>query len=155
MKRETSNSRLINANSAKIFSALSNPDLILKWQAPEDMVGKIHYFNFEVGGSYSMSLFYSNNEMVGKTQANEDRFTSKFITIETDRKIVQSIQFDTENTESANEMLMEINLEPKGDQTLVTFNFKNLPQEIDPKDNEAGTESSLEKLAKLVESGID
>lgn len=35
--------------------------------------------------------------------------------------------------------------------TKVTIVFKNIPTDIDPKDNETGTEQSLEKLAHYVE----
>jgi hypothetical protein len=33
----------------------------------------------------------------------------------------------------------------------VTIVFKNIPAGIDPKDNETGTEQSLEKLARYVD----
>lgn len=151
MKQETSTSRLIKANASKVFEALSNPDSIVKWQVPGEMTGKIHYFEFKVGGSYSMSLFYPGNGNEGKTNQNEDRFTSKFLEIELNKRIVESIVFDSENDSFTQEMFMEIELESKNEETLVTFSFKNIPKGVDPKDNEAGTKSSLEKLAKLVE----
>jgi hypothetical protein len=48
-------------------------------------------------------------------------------------------------------MIMEVTLEPKGKGTEVTFLFKNIPPGIRPEDNEAGTQSTLEKLARYVE----
>lgn len=151
MKQETSNTRIIKADLSRVFQALSNPDSIVKWQVPGDMTGKIHFFDFSVGGGYAMSLYYPANEGIGKTENNEDKFTSKFLEIENNKKIVESITFETEDKDFTGEMLMQIDLEKVETGTSVTFTFKNIPNGIDPKDNEDGTKSSLEKLAKLLE----
>ena len=46
---------------------------------------------------------------------------------------------------------MVITFEAEGAGTKVTILFKNIPSGIRPEDNEAGTESTLEKLARYVE----
>jgi Activator of Hsp90 ATPase homolog 1-like protein len=48
-------------------------------------------------------------------------------------------------------MIMEVTFEVKGTGTRVTILFKNIPSDIRPEDNEAGTKSSLKKLAGYVE----
>ena len=152
MKQETSNTRIIKADLSDVFDALSNPDSIVKWQVPGDMTGKIHFFDFRIGGGYSMSLYYPAEEgSIGKTESNEDRFTSKFLEIENNKKIVESVTFESQDKDFAGEMLMQIDLEKLETATAVTFTFKNIPKGINPKDNEEGTKSSLEKLAKLLE----
>lgn len=151
MKQETSNTRIIKADLSKVFNALSDPDSIVKWQVPREMTGKIHFFDFRVGGGYAMSLYYPVNEGIGKTKSNEDRFTSKFLEIEDNKKIVESVTFETQDKDFAGEMLMQIDLKKVETGTSVTFIFKNIPKGINPKDNEEGTRSSLEKLAKLLE----
>lgn len=151
MKQESSNTRIIKAEASKIFDALSNPDSIVKWQVPGDMTGKIHFFDFTIGGSYSMSLYYPSEENQGKTELNEDRFTAKFLEIENDKRIVESVTFDSKDQAFSGEMLMQIDLKKVETGTAVTFTFKNIPKGINPKDNEEGTNSSLEKLAKMVE----
>ena len=152
MKQETSNTRIIKADLSKVFHALSNPDSIVKWQVPGDMTGKIHFFDFKVGGSYSMSLYYPAKEgSIGKTESNEDRFTSKFLEIENNKKIVESVTFESQDEDFAGEMLMQIDLKKVETGTAVTFTFKNIPKGINPKDNEEGTKSSLEKLTKILE----
>ena len=65
---------------------------------------------------------------------------------------MQAITFDTSNPDFAGEMTMEIKLEPIDNGTKVTFLFEDIPQGIRPEDNEAGTISSLEKLAKYVKA---
>jgi len=148
----TQNSKLIKASPETIYKALTDPSAIEVWQVPGDMTGKIHYFDLKQNGGYSMSLFYPETEekMKGKTSAKEDRFTSKFIELSPYKKIIQAIKFDSLDPAFANEMIMEITMQPVDDRTKVTFLFKNLPEGINPSDNEAGTISSLEKLAKYV-----
>jgi len=46
---------------------------------------------------------------------------------------------------------MEVTFETKGNATKVTILFKNIPPGIRPEDNEAGTQSTLDKLARYVE----
>jgi uncharacterized protein YndB with AHSA1/START domain len=116
------------------------------------MTGKIHDFELKIGGGYEMSLLYNDNETEGKTSGNEDRFSSTFTEIKPFEKIVQTINFQSDNNEFKDEMIMEVHLERvKNDSTKVTIIFRNIPTGIDPKDNEDGTEQSLEKLAKYVE----
>ena len=46
---------------------------------------------------------------------------------------------------------MEVTFEYRDNGTKVTFLFKDIPKGIKPEDNEAGTISTLEKLAHYVE----
>jgi hypothetical protein len=49
-------------------------------------------------------------------------------------------------------MIMEVRFERQGTATLVTIVFTNLPLGVRPEDNEKGTEQSLDKLEKYVQS---
>jgi len=51
----------------------------------------------------------------------------------------------------AGEMIMEVTFEAEEGGTTVTILFKDIPPGIRPEDNEAGTRSTLEKLARYVE----
>jgi hypothetical protein len=46
---------------------------------------------------------------------------------------------------------MQVTFEDRDGGTVVTILFENLPSGIRPEDNDAGTRSSLEKLARYVE----
>jgi uncharacterized protein YndB with AHSA1/START domain len=150
---ETENSKHIKSTADKVFQALIDPRAIEIWQVPNDMTGKVHSYNFKVGGKYEMSLYYpdTENTMKGKSGEKEDKFTAEFIEIIPNKKIVEKVHFQSDNPSFKEPMTMQINLEPESDGTKVTFAFKNIPKGIEPEDNEAGTISSLEKLAKLVE----
>lgn len=100
-----------------------------------------------------MSLFYPKSELAssGKTSEKEDRFTASFLELKPNKKIVQAINFDSTNPDFSGEMIMEITLDPVENGTRISFLFRNIPPGIRPEDNEAGTQSSLEKLARFVE----
>jgi uncharacterized protein YndB with AHSA1/START domain len=153
MPQTTKNSRIIHATVEKVFEAFSNAKALEAWLAPSDMVGKVHNFNFREGGGYTMSLFYPESEVnfKGKSADKEDRFTSRYIEIITNKKIVEAVNFESDDANFAGEMTMEVTFTPHKDDTEVTFHFKNIPKGIKPEDNEAGTISTLEKLARYVE----
>jgi uncharacterized protein YndB with AHSA1/START domain len=117
------------------------------------MTGKVHTFDLRVGGGYEMSLFYaaSDKENRGKTEGKEDRFAVRFLELIPSEKIVEAVNFSSDNPDFSGEMTMEITLEPTDNGTRVTFLYKNIPIGIRPEDNEAGTRSSLEKLARYAE----
>ena len=89
--------------------------------------------------------------MKGKTSAKEDRFSARFIELTPPNKIIEAINFDSSDPNFSGEMIIEVTFEPIHEGTKVTFLFKNIPPGIRPEDNEAGTISSLEKLAQYVE----
>jgi uncharacterized protein YndB with AHSA1/START domain len=153
MPQTTKNSRIIHATVEKVFEAFSNAKALEAWLAPSDMVGKVHNFNFRVGGGYTMSLFYPESEVnaKGKTAGKEDKFSSRYIEIIPNKKIIEAVNFETNEADFAGEMIMEVTFASHQDGTEVTFHFKNIPRGIKPEDNEAGTISTLEKLAAFVE----
>lgn len=151
----TRNSRLINAAPEALYRAFTDPEALAVWLVPGEMTGKVHAFEARVGGGYQMSLYYpaSDAEAQGKTAAREDRYTARFVELTPPTRIVQAIIFDTTDPAFAGEMLMTVTLAPKAGGTEVTILFENIPSGIRPEDNEAGTESSLAKLARYVAGG--
>jgi len=148
------NSKIINASPEKLYHAFTNPTSLEQWQAPGDMTGKVHRFDLRVGGGYEMSLFYPATDKTsrGKTAGKEDRFKARFVELDPPTKIVEAVTFDSPDPAFSGEMTMEVTFEPEGPGTRVTIVFKNIPAGINPKDNETGTELSLEKLARYIES---
>lgn len=152
MDRTSTNSKTIYADRETVYKAFAEKEALEYWQAPDGMRGKIHNFDFKVNGKYEMSLFYNDGKTDGKTSGNEDRFLATFKEIKPNEKIVQAINFQSDNNEFKDEMIMEVHLETiDAKSTKVTITFKNIPLGIDPKDNEDGTEQSLSKLAEYVQ----
>jgi len=148
----TRNSKVIQASREKLYHAFTDPASLEQWQAPGEMTGKVHHFDLRVGGGYEMSLYYHATDKTsqGKTAGKEDRFKARFVKLDPPANIVEAIVFDSPDPAFSGEMLMEVTLESEGSGTRVTMLFKDIPTGIDPKDNETGTELSLEKLARYV-----
>ena len=100
-----------------------------------------------------MSLYYplSESSIQGKTSEREDRYTARFVELKPPEKIVEAITFDTVDPTFIGEMIMEVILEPEEGGTTVSIVFMDIPSGIRPADNEIGTQSTLEKLARFVE----
>jgi uncharacterized protein YndB with AHSA1/START domain len=139
-----------------VWRAFTEPDALELWQAPGDRTGKVHQFDLSVGGGYRMSLFYPESEPEGrgKTTEREDRYAARFLELEPPRRIVEAILFDSADPAFGGEMRLMISLEEQDPGTLVTLDFEDLSSGVSPEDNDAGSRSSLEKLARyLAESG--
>jgi len=149
----TRNSKVIKASREALYQAFTDPAALAVWLAPGEMTGKIYEFDGRLGGGYRMSLFYppSAQQTRGKTTEREDRFKARFFELTPLIRIVEAISFDSVDTAFSGEMFMVVTFEEREGATEVTIEFENIPYGIRPEDNEAGTRSSLEKLARYVE----
>ena len=139
------------------YGAFTDPAALEAWQAPGEVTAKVHEFDACVGGGYRMSLFYPTSGPAnrGKTAEREDRFTARFVELAPPTRIVQAITFDSADLAFAGEMTMMVTLEEVDTGTAVTIAFEGLPPGIRPEDNDVGTRSSLEKLARFVEATVN
>ena len=152
-RASTRNSKFIKATPEALYRAFTDPAALAVWLAPGDMTGEVHSFDHRVGGGYQMSLYYPSSEQTsrGKTRDREDRYTARFVELTPPRRIVEAITFDSVDPAFSGEMIMVVTFEAGDGGTTVSILFKDIPSGIRPQDNEAGTQSSLEKLARYVE----
>jgi uncharacterized protein YndB with AHSA1/START domain len=141
--------RIIKARPEDLYAAFMDPAALVAWLPPAEMTGQIHAFDARVGGGYRMSLFYPPTERSfrGKTSAREDRVNVRFVELVPARRIVQTVNFDTNNPAFFGEMTIVVTFDEVSGGTDVTFLCKNLPPGLRPEDNEAGARLSLEQLA--------
>lgn len=149
----TRNSKWIKAMPEVLYRAFTDPAALAVWFAPGDMTGEVHRFDERVGGGYEMSLYYSSSEhpLRGKTNDREDRYTARFVELSPPSRIVEAITFDSVDPAFSGEMIMEVTFEAEDGGTTVSVSLKDIPSGIRPEDNEAGTQLTLEKLARYVE----
>lgn len=149
----TRNTALIAASPAAVYRAFTEPAALVAWLVPGEMTARLHRFDLRVGGGYEMSLYYPPAESAarGKSAEREDRYTARFVELQPPHRIVEAIGFDTADPAFSGEMTMEVSLAPADGGTSVTVGFTNLPPGVSPAENEAGTRSSLEKLARYLE----
>lgn len=152
-RASTRNEKFIKATPEALYRAFTDPAALAVWLAPADMTGEVHSFDGRVGGGYQMSLYYPSSETIfrGKTEHREDRFTARFVELTPPRRIVEAITFDSVDPAFEGEMIMVVTFEAEDGGTTVSIFFQDIPSGIRPEDNEAGTRSTLEKLARYIE----
>jgi uncharacterized protein YndB with AHSA1/START domain len=149
----TRTSRIIKARPKEVYDAFIDPAALVAWLPPAGMTGEIHEFDARVGGGYRMSLFYPPNERAfrGKTSDREDMVNVRFVELAPPRRIVEAVNFVTADPAFFGEMTIVVTFEEVSGGTEVTFQCKNLPPGLRAEDNEAGSRSSLEQLARRFE----
>lgn len=151
--RKDAASKIIKASPQKIYAALTSPEAIAAWKPPGDMTCRIYEFNPEEGGTYRMAFVYPETESNthGKTSEHEDVFTGRFLELVPDKKIVEVVEFESDDPAFAGEMKMTTTLTPVPGGTEVAFLAENVPSGIKPEDHQEGMDSSLNNLAEFIE----
>jgi uncharacterized protein YndB with AHSA1/START domain len=151
--RIDSESRLIRANAAAIYNAYINPADLVRWLPPKGMNGRIDIFDPHPGGEYRIVLTYDPGAQSsqGKTTEDADVVHGRFLELVPNQKIVQSVQFDSDDPRFAGEMVMTWLLTPAPEGTTVQITAENVPVGISPADHAAGITATLANLAAFVE----
>lgn len=100
-----------------------------------------------------MSLVYEKPEdsQRGKTTGDTDTFQGRFAKLIPDEKIVEVIEFESQDPAFAGEMRMIVSFADAEGGTEVTVVCEDIPRGIRVEDNELGCKESLQKLAALLE----
>lgn len=149
-------SRLVRASPEAVSGAFLDPRLLMAWLPPKGMTGRTLLFEPWQGGRYRIELRYESAAPpggVGKSGARSDISAGRFLALEPGRKIVQSVQFESEGPAFAGEMILTWTFEPAGEGTNVIVTAECVPPGISAEDHAAGLASSLANLADLVEAG--
>ncbi|MCL5997711.1 MAG: SRPBCC family protein [Chloroflexi bacterium] len=146
-------SRMIKAPRRKVYQAFLDPEAVAAWMAPDTMRSRVHTFDPREGGQFRISLTYQKpaDSQRGKTSGDTDTYHGRFVQLVPDEKIVEAIEFESQELGFAGEMRMTVLLADVEGGTEVSLHYENVPTGIRPEDNEAGSRSSLQKLAALVE----
>jgi uncharacterized protein YndB with AHSA1/START domain len=155
--RVDSASRVINAPPADIYRAYVNPEALVRWLPPTGMKGRIETFDPRNGGEYRIVLTYVDpkHTAAGKTTRDADVVRGRFLELVPDRRIVQSVYFESTDSRFAGEMTLTWQLNPAPEGTTVEIVAENVPDGIAPADHEAGFAATLENLAAFVEGRPD
>ena len=153
MKRTDSASRVIRASPQAIYRTFVDPDRLLSWLPPAGMKGTLYVFEPRVGGGYRMSLKYldARESTRGKTTNDEDIVQGRFVDLVPDQRIVQLVEFESDDPAFAGAMRMTWSLAPVAEGTNVTIVCEDVPEGIQKEDHDAGLRSTLNNLARLFE----
>ena len=92
----------------------------------------------------------TTHEVSGKTSAHADVFHGKFLELVPGKRIVEQVQFESDDPAFAQPMIITTHLEPAGDGTRIRFVCTNVPDKIRPEDHQKGMASTLENLAAFL-----
>ena len=117
------------------------------------MKGQIHAFDPRVGGTYRMALTYDEpgHSMPGKTSEHSDVVAGQFLQLVPDERVVQLVEFESEDPAFAGAMTMTWALAAVPGGTEITILCENVPEGIRQEDHDAGLRSTLENLAAFTE----
>ena len=105
-------SRTIKAPRKRVYQALLDPEAVAAWLVPDTMQARVHTFEPREGGQFRISLTYQNpdDSQRGKTSGDTDTYHGRFAELVPDEKIVEVIEFESQDPGFAGEMTMTVML---------------------------------------------
>jgi uncharacterized protein YndB with AHSA1/START domain len=149
MSRTDRASRVIAAPVSRVYAALVDPEALTRWLPPDGMSGRFERFDARPGGSYRLVLTYADASAApGKTTADSDVVEVRFVDIVPEVRVVQAVDFVSEDPDQAGTMTMTWEVAAVADGTRVEIRAENVPAGISAADHAAGMSSSLANLAE-------
>ena len=145
-------SRVIAAPPSSVYDALVDPDALVSWLPPEGMTGRLERFDLRPGGSYRMVLTYDDpSTAAAKSTADSDVVDVRFVDIVPGERVVQAVDFESDDPAFAGTMTMTWQVVPVNGGTRVDVTAEDVPPGISAEDHAAGIASSLANLAAYLE----
>ncbi|GAA3925914.1 SRPBCC family protein [Streptomyces gulbargensis] len=148
-------SRRVAAPPSAVYRALLNPSAVARWRVPYGMTGEVHVFEAREGGAFRVSLTYGAHtpDGAGKSGARTDTYHGHFVELVPDERVVESVEFESDDPALTGTMTLTTLLVPLPDGTEVRVLHENVPDAVPAADNETGLRMALDRLAALVEDG--
>jgi uncharacterized protein YndB with AHSA1/START domain len=116
------------------------------------MSGRFERFDARAGGSYRLVLTYADVSTArGKTTANSDIVEGRFVDLVPGVRVVQAVDFVSDDPANAGTMTMTWQLTAVDGGTRVDIRADDVPAGISADEHAAGLRSSLANLATYLE----
>src|SRR5690242_5141000 len=120
MTRTDVASRVIAAPPERVYAALVDPDALVMWLPPDGMSGRFERFDARPGGSYRLVLTYADASVSrGKASADADIVDARFVDLVPGVRVVQAVDFVSDDPANAGTMTMTWELAAAGAGTRV------------------------------------
>ncbi len=146
---ESTTTRLIKAPRSRIYNALVDGLALSKWLHPAGTSSKLHECVPKVGGHLRMEITH------GPKPEDTRLFDLIFAELRPEEAVVFRGSFVSDDPAMASEMQLIFTLKEEAGGTRITLRHEGIPERISVEDNERGSESSLDNLARLVERHND
>lgn len=147
-------SRVVRASPQAVYRALLDRDSVAAWLPPKGMTAAVHEFDPREGGAFRFVLTFeqAHHATPGKASEHSDVVTGRYLSLIPSERVVQLIEFESNDPAFAGEMSMCWSLTEVTGGTEVTITAENVPEGITPEDHDAGMRSTLENLAAFTEA---
>lgn len=146
--------RVVLAPPERVYAALTDPDALAAWLPPTGMSGRFERFDLRPGGGYRLVLTYDpagSSGSVGKAADGTDVVEARFLEVVAGERIVQAVDFESDDPAFAGTMTMTWSVAPVEAGTRVEIVADDVPVGISAEDHAVGLWSSLVQLAAHVE----
>jgi len=145
-------SRVVAARPGRVFAALVDREALTAWLPPEGMTARFERFDPRSGGSYRLVLTYIDaSRAPAKATADSDIVEARYIDIVPDVRVVQAVDFLSDDPAFAGTMTMTWELTAVEGGTRVDITADDVPDGISAEHHATGLASSLANLAEHVE----
>jgi uncharacterized protein YndB with AHSA1/START domain len=152
MARTDTASMFIAASPERVFAALVDPDALVRWLPPKGMSGRFEHVDARPGGSYRLILTFDDTSTgSGKSTADSDVVDARFVEIVDGVRVVQAIDFASDDPAFAGTMTMTWDVAAVDGGTRVDITADDVPSGISAEDHATGLNSSLANLAGFLE----
>ena len=152
MTRTDTASQTVTTSRERIYAALLDPEAILHWLPPSGMAARFERFDARPGGGYRMVLTYADaSGSPGKATADSDVVDVRFIELVPDVRVVQAVEFVSDDPAFAGTMTMTWELAETDEGTRIEIRADDVPAGISAADHAAGLASSLANLAAYLD----
>lgn len=156
MSRTDHASRIINAAPERIYAAFTDPEQLRKWLPPEGATATIDAFDPAPGGAFCLTLTFADPVGGHGNSSDQTDVVKGWVeTLDPNRLIVQSFNFESDDPSFAGTMNMTWRLEAQDGATHVSVTAENVPPGISAADHQQGLNASLANLANLLETPPD
>jgi len=132
----------------RVYGALVDPEALVQWLPPTGMTARFEHFVAGPGGGYRMVLTYADASTApGKATSDSDVVDVRFVELVPGHRVVQAIDFASEDRAFAGTMTMTWHLAATDEGTRVEIRAEDVPDGISAEDHAAGMASSLANLA--------
>lgn len=153
--RTDSASRLVAAPAAAAYAAQLDPGALAEWLPPDGMALEVQRLEPRPGGAIEMVLTYVGADPTNaKSGADRDVVRGRFVALEPGRRVVQDMDFVSDDPAYSGTMRMTWDIVPEGAGTRVTVTAENVPPGISAEDHAAGLNASLANLARHLEAPL-